>query len=179
MIQKYRNLEPQINETCFIAPGSFIIGEVTIGKNSSVWYHGVIRGDMAKIVIGENTNIQDGCIIHCKTGIEVSIGNNITIGHGALLHSCTIDDGSLIGMGAIILDGVKIGKNCLIAAGAVVTPNTVIGDGSLVMGNPAIVKQNLTGEAIAQFQNSALHYVDLAKEYHQSKWELLSPDNVE
>lgn len=168
MIQKYRGFEPKIDGTCYIAPGSFVIGEVIIGKNSSVWYNVVIRGDMAKIEIAENTNIQDGSIIHCKTSVEVYLGNNITVGHGALLHSCTIGDGCLVGMGSIILDGVKIGKNCLIAAGAVVTPNTVVPDGSFVVGNPAIIKRKLTDRVILEFQKSALHYVELAKEYQQS-----------
>jgi carbonic anhydrase/acetyltransferase-like protein (isoleucine patch superfamily) len=143
MIQKYKSIAPKIDETCYLAPGCAVIGDVIIGKNSSVWHNAVIRGDEAKIVIGENTNIQDGCIIHCIPGIEVKIGDNVTIGHGAILHSCSINDGSLIGMGSIILDRVKIGRNCLIAAGTTVTPNTKIPDGSLVMGNPAEVKREL------------------------------------
>lgn len=165
MIQKYKNFEPQVDESCYIAPGSVVVGEVIIGKNSSVWYHVVIRGDIAKIEIGENTNIQDGSIIHCKTGIEVKVGKNVTVGHGVILHSCNIDDGCLIGMGAIILDGVKIEKNCLIAAGTLVTPNTIIQEGSLVMGNPGKVKRELTSEEITNLRNSAGHYLELAKDY--------------
>lgn len=165
MIQKYRNFKPQIDQTCYIAPGSVIIGDVIIGMNSSVWFQAVIRGDIAKITIGENTNIQDGCIIHCKTGIEVNIGNNVTIGHGAIIHSCTIGDGCLIGMGSIILDGAKIGRNCLIAAGSVVSNKIIIEDGSFVVGNPAFVKRKMTEKVILQFQKSAARYVELAREY--------------
>ena len=171
MIQKYRNIEPRIDRSCFIAPGSVIIGDVIINRNSSVWYQVVIRGDIAPIEIGENTNIQDGCILHCKTGIPLRIGNNITVGHGAILHSCTIEDGCLIGMGAIILDGAKIEKNCLIGAGALVTPKSTFPAGSQVMGNPAVIKRALTSNRISFFQKSAVHYMDLAGEYKQAEFE--------
>lgn len=179
MIQKYRDFQPKIDNTCYIAPGSVIIGDVIIGMNSSVWFQVVIRGDMAKIMIGENTNIQDRCIIHCKTGIEVNIGNNVTIGHGAIIHSCTIGDGCLIGMGAIILDGTKIGRNCLIAAGSVVSNKIVIEDGSFVVGNPAVVKRKLTEKVISEFQKSAVRYVELAGEYQPLNREPLDGNIVE
>ena len=165
MITKYKDFEPQIDTTCFIAPGSVIIGDVIIGKNSSIWYNVVIRGDIGRIEIGENTNIQDGCILHCYPDIEVKVGNNVTVGHGAILHSCSIQDDCLIGMGSILLDGVKIGKNCLVAAGTTLTPNTVIPDGSLVMGNPAVIKRGLTSREISRIQKSAAHYLELATEY--------------
>ncbi len=164
MIHMYRNFEPQIDVTCFVAPGSAVIGDVVIGRNSSIWYNVVIRGDMAKITIGANTNIQDGCVIHCKSGIEVFVGDNITVGHGALLHSCRLGDGCLIGMGAIVLDGVKIGRNCLVAAGTIVPPNTTIPDGSAIKGNPIKIRE-LPAKVIAQFQSAADDYVALAKEY--------------
>lgn len=167
MIQKYKDFEPQIDETCYLAPGCAVVGDVSIGKNSSVWHHAVIRGDTARIEIGENTNIQDGAVLHCVTGVAVKVGNNVTVGHGAILHSCSIDDGSLIGMGAIVLNGAKIGKNCLVAAGAVVKSNSKFPDGSLVMGNPAKVKRELTSREIANMKNSVTHYLELAKEYRQ------------
>ena len=120
---------------------------------------------MARIVIGQNTNIQDNCVLHCIDGVELVIGDNVTVGHGAILHSCSIGDNSLIGMGAIVLDGVKIGRNCLIGAGAVVTPNTVIPDGSLVLGSPAKIKRELTEEEIRNIRANAEEYVHIAGEY--------------
>ena len=165
MIGRYKQFEPEIHETCYIAPNCSIVGDVTIGRNSSVWFNTVIRGDVAGIRIGENTNIQDNCTIHCITDAETKLGNNISIGHGAILHSCSIDDGSLIGMGAIVLDGVKVGKNCLVGAGAVVTPNTVIPDGSLVLGSPAKIKRELTQEEIQHIYKNAGTYVALGSDY--------------
>jgi len=165
MVEKFKDFTPQIDGTCFIAPGSAVIGDVVIGRNSSVWHNAVIRGDMARIVIGQNTNIQDNCVLHCIDGVELVIGDNVTVGHGAILHSCSIGDNSLIGMGAIVLDGVKIGRNCLIGAGAVVTPNTVIPDGSLVLGSPAKIKRELTEEEIRNIRANAEEYVHIAGEY--------------
>jgi carbonic anhydrase/acetyltransferase-like protein (isoleucine patch superfamily) len=167
LIQKYRNYTPQIDETSFLAPGSVVIGEVNIGKNSSVWYNTVIRGDMAPISIGANTNIQDGSILHCVAGVELNVGDNVTVGHGAILHSCSIGAGSLIGMGAIILDRVKIGKNCLIAAGTLITPNKTIPDNSLVMGNPFIIKRELTSRELSKMEGAVTHYMELMQEYRQ------------
>jgi carbonic anhydrase/acetyltransferase-like protein (isoleucine patch superfamily) len=164
-IQKYRNFYPQIHETCFLAPGSAVIGDVIIGPNSSVWYNVVIRGDIAPIRIGANTNLQDGAILHCMTDVELRVGDNVTVGHGAILHSCSIGDGSLIGMGAIVLDRVKIGKNCLIAAGTLITPNKTIPDHSLVMGNPFVIKRELTSREVSRMGESVTHYLELIQEY--------------
>lgn len=165
MIYDYKGISPKIDNTCFLAPGSMIIGDVTVGKNSSVWFNAVLRGDINKIIIGENTNIQDGCVVHCVHGIPVTIGNYVTVGHGAILHSCSVDDYSLIGMGAIVLDGVKIGKHCLIAAGALVTPNKVIPDNSLVIGSPAKVARQLTREEIDHVGRGAYVYTELMSDY--------------
>ncbi|MCL6590246.1 MAG: gamma carbonic anhydrase family protein [Firmicutes bacterium] len=165
MIQKYRNFTPQIHETCFLAPGSAVIGDVIIGPYSSVWYNVVIRGDMAPIRIGANTNLQDGAILHCMSKVELRIGDNVTVGHGAILHSCSIGSGSLIGMGAIILDGVKIGENCLIAAGTLITPNKTIPAHSLVMGNPFAVKRELTNRELSKLGEPVAHYRALLREY--------------
>jgi carbonic anhydrase/acetyltransferase-like protein (isoleucine patch superfamily) len=161
MIQRYKNFVPDIDETCFIAPGSVIIGNVKIGNNS------VIRGDMAGITIGDNTNIQDSCVLHCMIDCEIHIGNNVTVGHGAILHSCDIQDSSLIGMGSIVLDNVKIGKHCLIGAGSVVTRNTVVPDVSLVVGSPGIVKRQLTDAEIAHIQHSSEEYIKLAGNFKE------------
>lgn len=164
-IQSYKNNTPEIDSTCYIAPGSSVIGSVIIGENSSVWHNAVIRGDIERIIIGKSTNIQDCCILHCKSGIELIVGDYVTVGHGAILHSCSIGDNSLIGMGAIILDGAKIGKNCLIGAGTVVTPNTTVPDNSLVLGNPGRVKRRLTNEHINSIKKNAEEYILLANEY--------------
>lgn len=165
MIEKYKGYTPDIDETCYIAPGCAVVGNVKIGRNSSVWYNAVLRGDVERIVIGENSNIQDGCVLHCVHNVETVVGNNVTVGHKAILHSCTVGDRSLIGMGAIVLDGVKIGKNCLIGAGALVTPNTVIPDGSLFIGSPGKVKRQLTEGEIAHMGKGADEYIRLSKEY--------------
>lgn len=165
MIQKFNDYVPEVDETCYLAPGSAVIGNVIIGKGSSVWHNAVIRGDVDQIIIGENTNIQDCSVLHCAHNIKLIIGNNVTVGHGAILHSCEIGDNSLVGMGAIVLDGVKIGNNCLIGAGAVVTPNTVIPEGSLVLGNPGKVKRELTANEIDHISNNAHEYVQFAEKY--------------
>ena len=123
-----------------------ILGNVTIGRDSCVLYYAVIRGDDAPVVIGEETNIQENCTIHVSHNMPVHIGNNVTVGHNAVIHGCTIGDRTLIGMGAVILDGAKIGNDCIIGAGSLVTKNTAIPDGSLVMGSPARIKRNLTWE---------------------------------
>lgn len=165
MIRKYRDFVPRVDGTCFIAPGSAVIGNVVIGENSSVWHNAVIRGDIEKIAIGSNSNIQDCCILHCVDNIALKIGDNVTVGHGAILHSCDIGDNTLIGMGAVVLDGAKIGKYCLIGAGSVITPRTVIPDRSLVVGSPGRVKRQLTDEEVEQIRINSDEYVNLASEY--------------
>ncbi len=151
--------------TTLIFPGAVVVGDVTLGKNCSVWYGAVIRGDEEQIVIGDNTNIQDNAVLHVTPGLPLRLGSGVTVGHGAILHSCTVGDDSLIGMGAIVLDGAVIGKNCLIAAGAVVTPRTVIPDGSMVMGAPGKVKRELTAEEMEGNRQNAKFYVDLKEGY--------------
>ncbi len=151
--------------TTLIFPNAVVVGDVTLGKNCSVWYGAVIRGDEEKIIIGDNTNIQDNAVLHVTPGLPLRIGSGVTVGHGAILHSCTVGDNSLIGMGAIVLDGAVIGKNCLIAAGAVVTPRTVVPDGSMVMGSPGKVKRELTAEEMEGNRLNAKFYVDLKEGY--------------
>lgn len=156
---------PKIGQTAFIAEGAIIRGDVTLGEHSSVWFHAVIRAEDAPIVIGENTNIQDNCVIHVDREAGVIIGNQVTIGHGAVIHGCTIGDNTLVGMGAIILNHAIIGKNCIVGAGALVTQNTVIPDNSLVIGNPGKVKRILTSEEITHITENANHYVKEAVTY--------------
>ena len=149
----YKNVK--ISEDARIAKQSVIIGDVTIGRDSCVLYYAVI---------GEETNIQENCTVHVSHNKPVSIGNNVTIGHNAVIHSCTIGDRTLIGMGAVILDGAQIGNDCIIGAGSLVTKNTVIPDGSLVLGSPAKIKRNLTWEEkLGNLENSR-EYVKVSGE---------------
>lgn len=165
MIRNYKDFSPEIDPACFIAEGAAVIGDVKIGRHSSVWFNTVIRGDMAPIIIGERTNIQDGSVLHCTHNIKIEIGNNVTVGHGVILHSCSVGDNSLIGMGTTVLDGTCIGKNCIVGAGSLITPNTVIPDGSLVLGSPAKVKRPLTQEEIDSISVNAAAYLSLVRDY--------------
>ena len=148
-----------------IAFNAFVCGDVTLGQDSSVWYNAVVRGDDAEIIIGDRSNIQDGCILHIDRFHPLTIGNDVSVGHGAVVHGCTIGDGSLIGMGAVILNDAVIGKNCIIGAGALVTQGCVIPDGSLAFGNPARVIRKLSEEEIAGNLFNAKVYVAFAKEH--------------
>lgn len=154
----------KISEDAKIARQSVVIGDVTIGRDSCVVHYAVIRGDDAPIVIGEESNVQENCTIHVSRNMPVHIGNNVTVGHNAVLHGCMIGDRTLIGMGAVVLDGARIGKDCIIGAGSLVTKNTVIPDGSLVMGSPAKIKRNLTWEEkLGNLENSK-EYVSVSAE---------------
>lgn len=143
----------------YFAPGSIVIGNVTIGKNVSIWSYAVVRGDVAQILIGDGTNIQEHSMLHCDLGFPLTIGENCTIGHRAIVHGCTIGENTMIGMGAIVLNGVKIGKNCLVGAGALLTEGKEFPDGSLIVGFPARAVRSLDDQAIARLTMSALHYV--------------------
>lgn len=142
-----------------IAKQSVVIGDVTIGENSCVLYFSVLRGDEAPIRIGEAVNIQENCTLHTSVGYPVEIGNYVTVGHNVVLHGCKIDDGSLIGMGSVVLDGAQIGKQCLIGAGSLITKNMVIPDGSLAMGSPAKIKRELTEEEKRHLYSNSMEYV--------------------
>ena len=154
----------------FIAPGAIVLGDVTLGEEASIWYHATVRGDKAPIVIGKRSNVQDNAVVHVDSRYPVIIGENVTIGHSAIVHGCEIGDNSLIGMGSIIMNGAKIGKNCLVGAGALVLQNTVVPDNSLVLGNPAKVKRQVTGEEIAGILHNAMEYAreaaDLREKYN-------------
>ena len=153
-----------IQGNAWVAPGACVVGNVTLGDESSVWYNAVIRGDMAPIVVGCGSKVQDGTVVQADAGFPCEIGNGTTIGHNAIIHGCTIGDRTLIGMGAVILDGAKIGNDCIIGAGSLVTKNTVIPDGSLVMGSPAKIKRNLIWEEkLGNLENSK-EYVRVSKQ---------------
>lgn len=152
----------KISPSARIAKESVIVGDVTIGEESSVFYFAALRGDEAPITIGSRTNIQENCTVHVDADAPVSIGDNVTVGHNCVIHGCEIGSGSLIGMGSVILNGAKIGKNCLIGAGSLVTQNTEIPDGMLALGSPAKAKRPLTEEELASLTKSAKTYVELA-----------------
>lgn len=147
----------------FVAEGAKILGDVTLGDNVSIWYNAVLRGDVCKIIVGDDSNVQDCCVVHGKVGQSVVIGKGVSVGHGAILHGCTVGDNSLVGMGAVVLDGVVIGKNCIIGAGAVVTQNTIVPDNSLYLGCPAKFIKTVSDEQIESNRQNALHYVDIIK----------------
>ena len=148
----------QTAQDVVILPGARVSGDVTMGQGCSVWYNAVIRGDEAPIVIGSDTNIQDNCTLHTSHGLPLQVGSGVTVGHNAILHSCTIGDNTLIGMGAIVLDGAVVGRDCVVGAGALVTKGAVIPDGSMALGAPARVKRPLTAEEIAMNRDSAKAY---------------------
>ena len=153
----------------YIAEGAVVKGNVQMGEDVSIWYNATVRGDSAEIKIGDRTNVQDNAVIHVDTHYPTTIGNGVTIGHGAIVHGCTVGDNTLIGMGAILLNGAVIGKNCIIGAGALVTKNTVIPDYSLVMGSPGVRKRDVTAEEIEANKRNAKLYVEEAKELFGKK----------
>ena len=144
----------------YIAKNATIVGDVELGENANIWYGAVLRGDCGKITVGEGANVQDNSVLHEK----VTLGAGCTVGHGAILHGCTVGDNSLIGMGAIVLDGAVIGKDCLVAAGSVVTGKMNAPDGSLILGNPATVVKPLKPEQVEATRQNGLHYIELAKQ---------------
>ena len=154
----------KVAEWVFIAEGAKIIGDVELGEGSSVWYNAVIRGDSNPIVIGENTNVQDNAVLHVSHSHALKIGDYVTIGHGAIVHGCTIGNNVLIGMGAIVLDGAVIEDNCIIGAGALVTQNKKVSEGSLWLGNPAKWIRELTEMEISSIRENAEVYAEEANQ---------------
>ncbi len=140
----YQDILPKIHLSAFIAPGAMIMGDVTVGEESSIWFNCVLRGDLEWIEVGERTNIQDGAIVHLDPGFPCLIGDDVTIGHGAIVHGCTVGDGAMISMGAVILTGAKIGERAIVAAGAVVREGQEIPSEALAMGVPAQIRREVT-----------------------------------
>lgn len=167
MIKDFAGKTPEFDESVFVAENAAVIGDVKIGKGSSVWYSAVLRGDMRKIEIGENTNIQDNATVHVGMTDGTVIGNGVTVGHNALVHGATVNDNALIGMGSVVLDGAVIGENSIVAAGAVVTAKTVIPPNSLAAGIPATVIKELSPQQIAGNKMNAMGYVALAKKFKE------------
>ncbi len=169
MILPYLDKTPQIHPTAFIVESADIIGDVTIGAESSVCFNAVIRGDVHYIKIGERTNVQDGALLHVTHDTHpLVIGNEVTIAHGVILHGCTVKDRVLIGMGAIVLDGAVLNEECIVGAGAVVPPEMIVPRRTLVVGIPARVKRELTPEEVAHLKESALNYIRYAENFRKS-----------
>ena len=164
MIREFHGKTPQIAADAFIAENAALIGEVTVGAESSVWFGAVIRGDNAPITIGCGTSIQDNATLHCEPGHPMQIGNNVTVGHNAIIHCSAVGDHTLVGMGARLLDGAVIGSHCIIGAGAVVKENAVVPDGTMMVGVPAKAIREIPAQQQAEMEKTS-HYVYLAKEY--------------
>lgn len=165
MILPFEGKIPEVHPTVFQAPGTYIIGDVVIGKDSSIWFNAVVRGDVNYIRIGEETNIQDGSLLHVRSEYPLIIGSHVTLGHGVIAHACTIEDYALIGMGATILDNAKVNSYTLVAAGSVVKNNDIIPEGVLVAGVPAKIIRDLTAAERASIEESAKHYVQYAQSF--------------
>jgi carbonic anhydrase/acetyltransferase-like protein (isoleucine patch superfamily) len=155
-----------VGEGHFIAPNAVVIGDVILHEHASVWFGCVLRGDADRIEIGAGSNIQDGTVMHADPGFPMTVGKHVTVGHNAMLHGCTIGDGSLVGISAVVLNGAKVGKNCLIGANALVTEGMEIPDGSLVLGSPAKIKSRLSPEQQLGLMHNAEHYIGNGRRYN-------------
>ncbi len=159
MIYALGDKTPTLSGDCYLAQGAVIVGDVTLGAQSSVWCNAVIRADNDRIQIGQRCNIQDGAVLHTDPGVPLTLGDDVSVGHLAMLHGCTVGDGSLIGIKAVVLNRAVIGKHCLIGANTLITENKVIPDGSLVVGSPGRILRSLTAEEISGLQANADSYV--------------------
>ena len=164
-IAMFLGRSPRLAPTAFIAPGAFVAGDVTIGEEASIWPGCSLRGDIAPIVIGAHSNVQDGSVVHVADNLPAIVGEWVTVGHKAIVHACEVEDEVLIGMGAIILDGAKIGRRCIIGANATVTMGTEIPPGSLVLGSPAAVRRALSEQEQSGIRRWAERYVTLSRAY--------------
>jgi carbonic anhydrase/acetyltransferase-like protein (isoleucine patch superfamily) len=154
---------PQLGAGAWVADSAQVMGQVELGDNASVWYGTVVRGDSEKIRIGRNSNVQDMSVLHADAGVPLTIGDNVTVGHQVMLHGCTIGDGTLVGIQAVVLNHAKIGRNCIVGAGSVVTEGKEFPDNSLIVGAPAKAIRTLDAEQIAKFQAIVPHYVENAR----------------
>ncbi len=168
-LKKHLSKDPQIAESAYVAAQATVLGDVLIGEQASVWPGCVLRGDINSITIGDRSNVQDGTIVHLADDYGVVIGDDVTIGHAAIIHACTIEDECLIGMGATVMDGAVIGKRSIVGAGALVTQGTIVPPGSMVLGCPAKIKKTLPEEQQAVIKEWAAKYVIVAAA-HQAKY---------
>jgi carbonic anhydrase/acetyltransferase-like protein (isoleucine patch superfamily) len=166
MIFSLDDKQVQLQGRAFIAHNATVVGNVSIGHDVSIWFNVVIRGDSDLIAIADETNIQDGCVLHTDPGYPMSIGKGVTVGHKAMLHGCTVGDHSLIGINAVVLNGAKIGNHCLIGANTLVPENMDIPDGSLVVGSPAKIKRSLSDEQKQKLELQAQHYVENGRRFN-------------
>ena len=164
-IYQYGEHKPMIDPSAFVAAEATVVGDVVLGADSSVWHGVVIRGDSARISVGKGSNVQDGAVLHADAGVPLTIGDHVTVGHQAMLHGCTIGDGTLVGIQAVVLNNAVIGRNCLIGAGAVVTEGKQFPDNSLIVGAPARVVREMSPEQVLKVGENAKHYAAHQREY--------------
>jgi carbonic anhydrase/acetyltransferase-like protein (isoleucine patch superfamily) len=157
-----------VEETAFVGPDAVVLGDVTIGAGASVWFGAVIRGDSEAIRIGRDTNVQDGCILHADEGFPCTLGERVTLGHGAIVHGATVEDECLIGMRAVVMNGARIGRGSIVAVGSVVTEGMEVPPGSVVMGQPAKVRRQVKERDLARIRHAAEHYVAAGKVYREA-----------
>ncbi|MCO6524573.1 MAG: gamma carbonic anhydrase family protein [Candidatus Schmidhempelia sp.] len=167
MIYSLNDCRPKIDNSVFITDNATIVGDVQLAKNVSIWFNAVLRGDIASIIIGENSNVQDNSTIHTDSDIPCVVGRNVTIGHNVILHSCHIADNVIIGMGSTILNQANIAKNCIVGANSLVTHTLPYEEGVLIMGQPAKIVRKLTVNEIAHIAINATHYVENGQRYRQ------------
>jgi carbonic anhydrase/acetyltransferase-like protein (isoleucine patch superfamily) len=166
IVLPFEGVAPRISSSVFLAPGAVVVGDVELRDEVSLWFHTVIRGDVAPVFIGQGTNIQDGCVVHGESGkFDVRIGKNVTVGHQAIIHGCIVEDESLVGMGARILNGCLVGTGSLVAAGAVLREGTTVPPGSLVAGVPAQVRREVNAEELEMIREIPRHYIEFAQSY--------------
>jgi len=169
MICEYNGMRPRVGKNVFIASTAVVLGDVEIEDGSSIWYNAVLRGDQEHIHVGRNTNIQDNCTVHIDRGFPVGIGDNVIVGHNAVIHGCTIEDDCLIGIGAIVLNDAQIKSGSIVAAGSVVKTSQVIGPRHLVVGSPAVLKKMLSDDVIDEIRKNAHTYCILAEGHRRIK----------
>ena len=156
---------PRLHPSAWVADSATVLGDVELDEDANVWFGAVLRGDTERLRVGRGSNVQDGSVVHADPGSPTTIGEDVTIGHMVMLHGCTIGDGSLVGIGSVILNGARIGRHCLVGARSLVTEGKSFADGSLIMGSPAVVVRALSAEQIEGLRRSATHYVANAKRY--------------
>ncbi|MEA3291611.1 MAG: gamma carbonic anhydrase family protein [Pseudomonadota bacterium] len=167
MIYTLGDLQPEIHPNAFVAPGAVVIGAVLLREESSVWFGSVLRGDTDTLIVGRRSNIQDRCVLHTDPGLQLVVGENVTVGHGVILHGCRIGNGSLVGIGSTILNGAEIGESCLVGANTLITEGKSYPDRSLILGSPGRVVRSLTDGEAARLEASAGRYVENAGRYRR------------
>lgn len=168
MIYKLGEREPKIDGDVFVAESADVIGDVELFDGVNIWFGAVLRGDVEKIVIGKNSNVQDNATVHTDFGIPCIVGENVTVGHNVILHSCEIGDNTIVGMGSTVLNGAKVGKNCMIGANSLVTHSLQLEDGVLILGSPAKIVRKLRDEEIESLKKNAKHYVENGKMFKEN-----------